>query len=197
MTKEEIQFFDAIASVWDKKESKSTPDKIRGLLDMVGVREGMSVLDLGTGTGVLLPELALRVGASGRILAVDGSGGMLAEARRKNGSLINVDFLELDFESGDIPGRYDLVILYCVYPHLSDPVGTLHKIMAHNLNSQGRVVIGFPADERFINSIHADRDVESDLLPDAPGLVERLRRFGFNARVVAYSPEAYLVEIAV
>ncbi len=67
---------------------------------------------------------------------------MLAEARGKNGELKNVDFLRLDFEKSDVPGRYDLIMLYCVYPHLAEPVETLKRLRKHNLKDGGKIVHG-------------------------------------------------------
>ena len=127
MTSEELKFFDTIAPKWDEMEVYSTSEKVAELIDLTGIREGYDVLDLGTGTGVLLPELSGRVGRKGTVMAVDFSEGMLAEARGKNGELKNVDFLRLDFEKSDVPGRYDLIMLYCVYPHLAEPVETLKR----------------------------------------------------------------------
>ena len=78
MTKEEISFFDTIAPSWDGMERLSTPGKVNEILDIIGVEKGMDVLDLGTGTGVLLPFLSERIGSEGHILAVDISEGMLS-----------------------------------------------------------------------------------------------------------------------
>lgn len=47
-----------------------------------GLAEGMQVLDVGSGTGVLALIAQDTVGQSGRVIAVDPSEGMLAEARR-------------------------------------------------------------------------------------------------------------------
>ncbi|WAC66065.1 methyltransferase domain-containing protein [Agrococcus sp. SL85] len=52
-------------------------------IDMLGLREGDAVLDLGCGTGLNLPGLVERVGPTGRVVAVDRSASMLAVARRR------------------------------------------------------------------------------------------------------------------
>jgi len=98
MTKEEISFFDTIAPSWDGMERLSTPGKVNEILDIIGVEKGMDVLDLGTGTGVLLPFLSERIGSEGHILAVDISEGMLSQAYRKFGGRDNIEFLLSDFE---------------------------------------------------------------------------------------------------
>ena len=53
------------------------------VLRRAGVREGMSVLDVATGTGPVAAAAKQIVGASGRVVAADPSAGMLGVARKK------------------------------------------------------------------------------------------------------------------
>lgn len=199
MTTEELTFFDNIAPKWDSMEVKSTPDKITEILDIIGVGSGSDILDLGTGTGVLIPYLSRLTGPGGTVMAVDFSEGMLREAERKFSGLGNVYFSRLDFEEEREPWRYDLIMMYCVYPHLSYPKETVKRLVTENLKPGGRLIIGFPTDEKFINSIHHDHAVEDDLgsehLPSAPTLATRINKWGLHARVLAYDEGKYLVEI--
>ena len=50
-------------------------------LQLLGLRAGDTVVDLGCGTGVNLPHLARAVGPSGRVVGVDLSPGMLGQAK--------------------------------------------------------------------------------------------------------------------
>ena len=50
------------------------PDAV---IDAMGIEEGMTIVDLGTGTGYFLPHLADAVGEEGRVLAVDIEPAML------------------------------------------------------------------------------------------------------------------------
>ena len=62
-------FVPALFSVWT-----------RHLVDGAGVREGLHVLDVACGTGVLARTALQRVGATGRVVGVDPAPGMLAAA---------------------------------------------------------------------------------------------------------------------
>lgn len=195
MEQNEIDFFDRLSTTWDDNEVLSTPDKVNEMLDAMTIGKGMRVLDLGTGTGVLIPYLNERTGSDGAITAVDMSEGMLTRARAKYGQLPNVRFEKLDFERDDVDGRYDVIILYSVYPHLRRPMETLGRLLRDNVVAGGRIIVAFPTDEMFINSIHHERKAESDLLPPAPTLAQRFADHGFDARVVAYDPGHYIVEV--
>lgn len=195
MTDSEVEFFDRLAPSWDANEVRSTPERVRSILSRLPLRSGMSVLDLGTGTGVLIPYLYEIVGSDGHITAIDLSEGMLSIARAKYHHLPNVTFLRLDFEEEQLPGRYDMVMLYCVYPHLHSPAETLRWLFRMNVNPGGVIVIAFPSDEKFINDIHHERKSESDHLPPAHLLSSMIADWGFETVVVAASEDEYIIEV--
>lgn len=189
-------FFDLIAPRWDSMEILSTPEKVRHILGRLDIGSDMEILDLGTGTGVLVPYLHEMVGAGGRIVGVDSSSGMLEVAHRKFPHLSDtVEFIQADFEKDTIAGRFDRILLYSVYPHLHQPAATLRRLIRDNLKEGGTVTIAFPTDERFINNVHGERDVDSERLLSAPRLCSVLRDKGFDARVVESTPEAYIISI--
>ncbi len=90
MNQSEIDFFDALAPSWDENEIRSTPERVQHILSKLPISKGMDVLDLGTGTGVLVPYLSEMVGTEGHVAAIDLSEGMLSIARKKYGHLSNV-----------------------------------------------------------------------------------------------------------
>lgn len=195
MTTDEIRFFDSLSKSWDDNEVLSTPQKIKEILSLTGIKRGMNILDLGTGTGVLLPFLSSIVDRDGHIKAVDISQGMLSRAKEKFGHLRNLSFMKLDFEEESINGKYDMIFLYCVYPHLKSPRETLTRLISNNLKEDGRIVIAFPTDEMFINNIHKEKKAAGDLLPSAPKLSSRLKEWGLCSSVLRYDPGHYIIEI--
>lgn len=196
MTQEEIDFFDRLAPTWDENEVRSTPERVKDILSKLPIKEGMKVLDLGTGTGVLLPYLSRIVGEDGDVTAIDLSEGMLSIARRKYGDLPNVTFLKIDFEEEQIPGMYDIVMMYCVYPHLHSPRETFDWLFRMNINPDGKIVVAFPSDEKFINQIHHDRASDSDHLLPADILAEKFRSWGYKANVIEATADEYIIIVS-
>lgn len=189
-------FFNKLAPTWDENEVRSTSSRVNHILEQLDIKDGQSVLDLGTGTGVLLPYIAQRIGANGKITAIDYSEGMLDLARRKFEDLIPQPvFLNLDFENENIEGEYDLIMLYCVYPHLHNPVETVKWLMNVNLKPDGKIAIAFPSNEKFINNIHKEKHSESGALPSAESLTDFFCSNNLNAKTVEATEDAYIITI--
>lgn len=193
MEQTEVDFFDKLAPTWDANEVRSTPARVRSILGKLPIRHGMNVLDLGTGTGVLIPYLSEMTGGEGHVTAVDLSEGMLSLAIKKYGNLKNVEFLKIDFEEEQIPGMYDVVMLYSVYPHLHAPRDTFEWLFRMNMTEGGVIVVAFPSDEKFINNIHHERDSESDHLPPARVLAAIIREWGFRTEILADDADEYII----
>jgi ubiquinone/menaquinone biosynthesis C-methylase UbiE len=188
------EYFDQLAPIWDEKLS---PEKITRLSDTIkelGVKPGYGVLDVGSGTGVLLPFLAAGVGNEGRIIALDFSEEMLVQARVRNSSSI-VDFVQADGMAVPLAdGSVDLALCNGVFPHFSDQ-GRALKEMARVLRNNGRLVISHTMGREMINQLHQSirGAVANDLLPDEVRLRELLNQAGLYITYFEDRPERYLV----
>lgn len=101
--------FDEIAPVYDRLNSimtfRADGRWRRAAVAATGVEPGGSAIDVACGTGKLSATLAERVGPFGRVVGVDLSAGMVAQARNLYGDVVQLDFqvgnaLELPFETG-------------------------------------------------------------------------------------------------
>jgi ubiquinone/menaquinone biosynthesis C-methylase UbiE len=72
----------AFIAYLDRVAADLAPMVERGL-DLLRLPPGAKVLDVGCGSGAVLPALAARVGAAGRIAGIDASRSLVAEARRR------------------------------------------------------------------------------------------------------------------
>ncbi len=90
------------------------------------VREGMTVLEPGPGMGFFTLELARRVGATGRVVAVDLQPRMLAGLRRRaerEGVGAQIETREASESSlgiEDLAGKVDLVLAFAVVHEMPD-----------------------------------------------------------------------------
>lgn len=94
------------------------------LVAALGVRPGMSVADVGTGTGYLLPHLSRAAGPEGRVFAVDVSMKMLewVRARAEREGLLNVATVTASgAASGLAEASVDRAILVNVWHHVEHP----------------------------------------------------------------------------
>jgi demethylmenaquinone methyltransferase/2-methoxy-6-polyprenyl-1,4-benzoquinol methylase len=100
--------FDEIAPVYDRLNTIMTFGADgrwrRAAVRASGLGPGDSAIDVACGTGKLSVALAERVGPSGRVVGVDLAPGMIAEARRAAGDLVQLEFrvgnaLGLPFEA--------------------------------------------------------------------------------------------------
>jgi ubiquinone/menaquinone biosynthesis C-methylase UbiE len=94
------------------------------------LRRGATVLDVGCGPGTITADLAERV-APGRVIAVDHSDDVLAEARRvaADHRLDNVEFGVADVHALDYADdTFDVVHAHQVLQHVSDPVQALREM---------------------------------------------------------------------
>ncbi|WP_250674730.1 class I SAM-dependent methyltransferase [Paraclostridium ghonii] len=162
----QVEFFNNISKEWDNI-IEVNEEKINVLLSKVNINDKSDVLDIGTGTGVLIPFLK-RLNPSGYIKGVDISKGMLDVAREKFENVENVHFELLDVEKDGIYETYDSIVLYSMFPHLKNKTNTIKKLVEKNLKINGQLIIAHSNSREFLNNMHKQKDecVSEDRLID-------------------------------
>ncbi|KOV85628.1 ubiquinone biosynthesis protein UbiE [Streptomyces sp. NRRL WC-3618] len=109
------------------------------LLDLLDLRPGHTVLDVGCGPGTDLPALAERVGADGRVIGVDQDPAMLAVARQRTAALGAVEIREGDAHALPVgPGTVDRAKIDRVLMHVRSPSDVLAQL--HTATRPGALV---------------------------------------------------------
>ena len=103
----------------------------RVIMDLLDLRDGLSVLDVGSGTGADAIELAEAVGPDGRVVGLDRSADMVAEARRRAAdSGLPVQFVVGDAHALDLPDEsFDRVRTERMLIHLADPQAAVRELV--------------------------------------------------------------------
>lgn len=123
-----------------EREQEENPD---GALDALNLKPGMSVADVGAGTGYMSLKLAKRVGPSGKVYAEDVQPEMLQKVRANaaKSKATNVVTVQGSFTDPMLPkGQMDLVLLVDVYHEFSEPQKMLRGIR-ESLKPDGRLVL--------------------------------------------------------
>lgn len=135
MDKQEIAaFFDRCAPWWDEDMIRNE-QIIATILDNGGICEGIHVLDVACGTGVLFPDYLKRRVAS--VTGIDISSEMVKIAQSK---FPEITVLCGDVETTQFDKQFDAVMVYSAFPHFPDPAG-LVKVLANLVKPGGRLSV--------------------------------------------------------
>jgi ubiquinone/menaquinone biosynthesis C-methylase UbiE len=122
-----------VAALEARGRTASYARLLRRFLRFSGIGPGQAVLEVGCGTGVVLRELAARVGSRGRLVGVDPSRTLIGAAtrllrdqrRRQRIALRVSDGARLPFPDS----RFDAAVAVTVLLHVADPVAVVKEMM--------------------------------------------------------------------
>jgi len=194
LDKQRQQYFDQLASNWDSELTPENVECLSNIINELNIHSGSRVLDIGSGTGILLPFLVQAVGGEGGIIALDFSAKMLYQAKAK-GFLPLVAFIQADVAALPLPNQFaDLALCYSAFPHFGDKLKSLKEI-ARVIKSNGRLVICHTASRNTINQLHKSIGgiITNDILPDESQLRELMKHVGFTIVHLEDTPKRYLV----
>jgi ubiquinone/menaquinone biosynthesis C-methylase UbiE len=188
------EYFDQLAPTWDNELSSERLKCLSNIVKELDIKRGYHILDIGSGTGVLLPFLTAELGNKAKIVALDFSAEMLARAQAKHFPPI-VGFAQADVLAIPLADNsLDLAVCNSAFPHFNDKLEALKEI-ARVLKTNGRVAICHTMSREMINQLHQSIGgvVANDLLPDESQLRVLMKQAGLKITHFEDRPERYLV----
>ena len=149
--KDVIAFFDRAAATWDAEMIKSDTI-INRILDNAEVGEGMSVLDVACGTGVMF-DYYLSRGVK-NVVGIDISPEMAKIAGEKYAQEERVEVLCGDVEEFSFDRKFDRIVVYNAFPHFPHPK-RLIKRLSELLTEDGRLTVAHGASRETIDGHHS------------------------------------------
>ena len=160
-TAELIDFFNRYAPSWDANMVRNE-EILATILDNAHVSAGKSVLDVATGTGVLIPDYLARGAAW--VTAVDISPEMIRIAKSKfqgdNLQIVCCDVFDLPTEV-----QYDCIVVYNAFPHFPDPAALISHL-ARLLKAGGTLTVAHGMSREALGVHHsgAAKQISIELL---------------------------------
>ncbi len=177
------EFFNSMAENWDNI-CYHDENKINEILDLINVGQGFKVLDVGTGTGVMIPFLTSRTGDSGEIVAVDAADKMILVAKSKF-TAPNIKFIAGNIFTLQLkPEQFDLIMCYSVFPHFENKPAVPERL-GKFLKPGGKIAVCHSQSRDEINALHrnASAEVSEDYLPEAGVIKSYFSNSGFETVV--------------
>jgi len=175
------EYFDAMGDDWDRDLTAEDLERLSHIIDSVDIRPGLTVCDLGCGTGVLFDMLRRRVGEDGYIVGVDFAPRVAHKAHRNfpfhNIGVVEADVCCLPF----CENVFDLVVSFAAFAHFHHKDKTIRQANTI-LKPGGRfVIIHLVGRDELARQHHqAGGPIDRDELPDAGELDDMFTRGRFS-----------------
>ena len=190
----EHRFFEKYAPTWDHDRNEDA-EKLQFLLHLIGIPQGAHILDVGCGTGVLVPYLQHIVGADGTIEGLDYAEAMIAKGKEKFASLPGITFTVGNVLTCDLrENAYDAVTCLNFYPHIQRSGQAFMKRMYKALKIGGKLAIMHDISRQMVNAIHDEATpLDTEPLPPVDVLEAMLISAGFSVVAAMDMADYYIV----
>ena len=186
-----FDFFNGLAEKWDSI-NPCNAEKIKIMLDLLFIKPDDKILDVGTGTGILIPFL-LKKTSGKNITAVDGAEKMIEKAKQKHidtaVNFIVSDIMECNFKTES----FNHIICYSIFPHLNDKQNAV-RCFSELLTKDGLLSILHSESKEAINRVHsAYQEVSSDSLKSPAAYIPLFNHAGLYEEIVLDNSEMYML----
>jgi ubiquinone/menaquinone biosynthesis C-methylase UbiE len=193
-------FFNQRAESWRNKPhiNKETgrpaniPRQVKKLFSLIPLGRDDRVLDVGCGSGFLVPHILSRLGDRGRLLELDYAENMISVNRRLHRDR-RVDFMIADVhELEEKTGSFDLIICFSCFPHFEDKQMAMRR-MAAVLKPGGRLAVAHFLSSAELNDLHRGTPgVTQARMPDEEEMRRLFKESGLRVLSLQDCPGFYL-----
>ena len=189
-------FFNELAADWDQRfYTPGLKERLSQLVPNFRLRPASLLLDVGGGTGSIIPYLLQAVGTQGRIWSIDFAEKMIEIGTKKFASEPRVSFKLASVESLPFAREFfDHVVCFGAFPHFADKEQALNE-MHRVLRKGGTLIIAHALSSEEIRQHHQGASpVSRDFLPEETDMRGLLANAGFHVARLIDRPKCYLCE---
>ncbi len=183
--------FDQLVDVFETPLQEGVPERLGQIVAAAEIREGEVVLDVGSGTGILIPNIQKY--QPERIYACDLSSEMLKQLQK---NYTGVETLISDIRDLNLPdASVHVVFINACYPNIVDKIGAF-KNVSRMITPTGRVIISHPLGKRFVDCLRRQSSFPFDDFPEASEANKLFNPFGFKADLLVDETDLYILKLA-
>jgi ubiquinone/menaquinone biosynthesis C-methylase UbiE len=165
---------------WFYRPERVESEKPEELLDLLGIKEGDTVADIGAGPGFFSLRAAQRVGSPGKVFAVDVQQEMIDGLKRmaRQSGLENIVPILGDLDNPKLPeNSVDAVLVVITYHEFSDPADMMRHIYKAMKRDAQLLIVEYKAEDPNSRVEPAHKMSEADILRE-------ISAFGFRREKV-------------
>jgi ubiquinone/menaquinone biosynthesis C-methylase UbiE len=189
-------FFDMLAPKWNEIVFPAHAEQLAALIRHLEIGSGDTILDVGTGTGVLLPMLVPPNTTGRHVAAVDIAFEMLREAQQRPGIehdnvlLIQADAHRMPFAAE----TFDWILCNSVFPHFHDQAACVQHLAAL-LKPCGGFMVCHSQSRTAINELHRAKGglIGGHELPERKEMEDIFAGAGLHIQTHEDTPEYYFL----
>jgi len=180
--------FDKLYHFFEPPLPPGVLERLEKIVACGNIVKGATVLDVGSGTGILVPLIQKR--KPQRIYACDLSEAMLEQLSK---NYPHVETILADVRDLSLPeGSIDVVFINACYPNIVDKIGAFANL-SRMMKPEGRIVISHPLGKGFIHSLKESIPFPLDDFPDEQEADALLKPFGFKIENFIDEPQLYIL----
>ncbi len=163
--------------MWQKDQKTGEPvdrtAEFERLFSLVIIKKDDHVLDVGCGSGVLVPHILKRLGAEGRLWELDYAEKMITVNRRLHADE-RITFVVADIHNAGLKtDSLDLVLCFSCFPHFDDKPEAMRRITGA-LKKNGCVAIAHFLSSSELNEHHKNTAAVMQSHMPGPDEIKRL-----------------------
>ena len=182
------ELFDDIVHLFEPPLPPGVPERLDRIVATAAIAAGEIVLDVGTGTGILIPLIQQYGPAC--IYACDLSSKMLQQLHRNYSGVQTVlsDVRDLTFPAESL----DAVFINACYPNIADKAGAFANL-ARMMKPAGRLVVSHPLGKSFVDILRKSASFPLDDFPTESEAERLLGPYGFSTTSFVDDTELYIL----